>query len=500
MMKRKLIAIVAIALIIVGITALSKKMQRKPHVPTQAEIRALSGVPVSTSIVTLNSIAETLELTGQVAALDSVNLSAKIPGRVTVVTAREGDTVGAGRALIRLDPTEAASMVRAADAAVLAAKARLSQAITTAKSQEKQSRASIAQARAALNIAEANLAVVEKGARMQERVVAQNAVNTAKANLDNAQANYNRYKMLYDQGAVSAQQLDTYKTQYDIAKAQYDSAVQQLSLIQEGARPEDIQAAQGQVSQAREALRMARANASQVDVRWEDVKGARAALSQANAALVAAGEQLGYTIISTSISGVVAERSVEPGQIANPGANLMTVVDLGTVYFEANLSERDFEKVRLGQPVDVTVDALPGRHFDGKIAKILPVASSESRDFIVKIYVPNPGGRLRPGMFARAHVQVGVKSDALLVPKDAIEERHGDTVVFTLQSKKTKEGKIVNEVKMHLVSIGISNTRVAEILPGTDLAPGQEVVTAGNEGLEDGSKVYVTIREYVQRR
>ncbi|MDO8586399.1 MAG: efflux RND transporter periplasmic adaptor subunit [Armatimonadota bacterium] len=491
-MKNKLVGIALVAAVMVGVTTLSIKMSHKPKVETQAEIRAEAGIPVVMSEVRLGPIEDTLQVTGNVKALTAVNLSAKAPGRVAAVMAREGDSVGAGQTLIMLDQTEAQSQVRSAGAGVSAARARLSQAITMAQAQEKQSKATIAQAQAALRVAQAHLDVVRKGARTQERLVAQNAVDTAKANLDNAEANYKRYKTLHDRGAVSAQQLDTYKTQYDIAKAQYDSAKQQLSLIQEGARPEDIEAAEGQFSQAREALRMARANASQVDVRWEDVKGARAAVSQAEAALAAARQQLAYTSITSTVSGVVSSREVEPGQTATPGMTLMAVVDLRSVYFEANVSESDFEKVRIGRSVSVTIDALPGRSFSGIVAKILPVASPASRDFKVQAQIPNRGGDLRPGMFARGNVLLGLRRSALLVPKDAIDQRHGDTVVFTVREVRPKQGAVYYEAKVKPISVGMGNTEVVEALPPTDLVPGEQVVVTGHESLQDGVRVHVS--------
>lgn len=465
---KRIAAIVIIVLIIAGMWALGKKRLRKPPTRTQAQIQAAIGFPVVAGEITVGDIKETIPVTGDIAALTAVNLSAKAGGRVDSVAVREGDAVKAGQTVIRLDPTDAESMVRSAEA-------RLSQTLAIARAQETQSAAAIQQARAGLDIAQSHLAVIKKGARSQERLVAQNAVNTAKANLDNAEANYKRYETLEKQGAVSAQALETYKTQYDIAKAQYDSASQQLSLIKEGARPEDIDAAESQVKQAREALRMARANASQVAVRREDVK-------QAQAALTSALQQYDNTFVRAPMSGVVALRAVEPGQTAIPGITLMTVVDLRTVYFEASLSETVFEKIRAGQPVTATVDAMPGQSFVGRVARILPMASTESRNFTARIHIPNPGGRLRPGMFARGEVEVGVKRDALLAPKDAIDERRGDKFIFTVDD---------GIARMRLVRLGITNTEVAEILQPTDLKAGQRVVVTGHEGLQDGSKVSV---------
>lgn len=491
-MRLKAIIIILIVAILAGLTILGTIRQRKPKVPTQSEIRARMGVPVTVAELTFGPISETLGITGNLEALTSLTLSAKAPGRIASVLVHEGDRVLAGQTLVVMDRTEAESQVRSAQAAVSAADARLSQAITTAQAQEKQSRAMIAQAQAGLKIAESRLDIVRKGARTQERLVARNAVSTAKANLNNANANYNRYKTLHEQGAVSAQTLETFKTQYDIAKAQHDSAVQQLSLIEEGARSEDIQAAEGQVSEAREALRMARANAAQIDVRWEDVKGARAAVSQAQAALAAARQQLQYTGITTTISGVTASRMAEPGQTASPGVPLMTVVDLSTVYFDANVSEKDFRRVRVGQKVDVTVDAFPSQQFSGYVAKILPVASAQSRDFTVQVRIHNTGGRLRPGMFARGGVRLGAARTALLAPTSAVVERHGDKVLFTIRRSATAKGKAEGYIAvLHTVRTGVETTEVVEILPPTELSPGQEVVVSGQRSLRDGTEVYL---------
>jgi RND family efflux transporter MFP subunit len=482
-MKKAIIALVIIVVALAAFTALSAKRSQKKIVPTQAQIRATAGLPVSVGAITKGDVEDITAVTGDIAALTSVSLASKTTSRVIDVAVREGDAVSAGQALIRLDPSDATSQVNAAEAGLLAARARLSQAQTAAASQETQSSAAIAQAKSGLDIAQSHLAVVKQGARTQERLVAQNAVDSAKANLANASSNYKRYKGLAEQGAISAQQLDTYKTQNDVAKAQYDSAVQQLSLIKEGARPEDIEAAESQVKQAREGLRTAKANASQVAIRREDIKNARAGVAQAQAALAKERSAYDDTLLRTTTSGIVSYRAVEPGQTAQFGSTLMTVVNLGTVYFQANVSERVIDKIKVNQPVSVSVDALRGKQFVGRISKIFPVASTASRNFMVRILVPNPGKDLRPGMFARGDIAVGVHNNKLLAPNDAIDERHGDNFVFVLEGKT---------VKMVPVQIGVTGLNATEILEPTSLKPGDRVVMAGRQGLQDKSKVYVT--------
>jgi len=221
---KRLAAIVVIGIIILGLFAASVARQRKHGAPSIVEIQAKQGIPVRTAAIRVGDISDSLEVVGDIKALHSVTLSAKIPGKVAWVSGREGDLVEAGEVVVRLDQEDALAAVEQARAGLESAIARLSQAETAARVQKTQSSASIEQAQAALEAARAQLAMLKKGARRQERLIAQSALSTAKANLDNAQANLRRYRQLHDQGAISPAQLDVAETQYEVAKAQYDSA------------------------------------------------------------------------------------------------------------------------------------------------------------------------------------------------------------------------------------------------------------------------------------
>ncbi|MGC8832481.1 MAG: efflux RND transporter periplasmic adaptor subunit, partial [Armatimonadota bacterium] len=359
------------------------------------------------------------------------------------------------------------------------------------------------QAKAALASAQARLDMLRKGAREQERLSAQNAVAQAKANMDNAAANLRRIQQLFKEGAVAESQLDQAQTQYEVARAAYDTAVQQASLVQEGPRTEEIRAAEAAVDQAKEALRMAQAAAAQTEVRREDVRTARAGVAQARAnllqaqdqvnraedgvrqaraALAIAKENLANMSIVSPISGWVSKRMTEPGQVANPGVPLMEIVDLGTVYFEAKVSETEIGMVRVGQPVSVSVDAYRGETFRGTVARIYPSASTSERSFGVRITIPNPGQRLRPGMFARGKIEVARYRNLLVVPVESLVERGGKSVVFKV---------VGNTAKAVVVNAKGETDSLVKLAEPCDLKEGDKVVVSGQSGLEDGSRVFV---------
>jgi membrane fusion protein (multidrug efflux system) len=166
--------------------------------------------------------------------------------------------------------------------------------------------------------------------------------------------------------------------------------------------------------------------------------------------------------------------------MANPGSSLMEIVALDTVYFEALVSEIDVGRVRAGQPVQVTIDAMPGRKFTGRVLKILPTADPKSRQFTVRIQVLNKGGELRPGMFARGSIEVDRRPNTVIIPKDAVIT-HGDgrAVYLVLGSR----------AKLQPIRTGFETREEVEALSG--VSAGDELVVVGQEKLSDGVKVHV---------
>ncbi len=482
MSRNRIIALSLVIAIIAGLMVLAKNRNVRKVAPTTQEIQADVGIPIQTAPVHFGHIDDAIPVTGDIKALDSVTLSSKISGKVATVYVREGDVVRKGQTVATLDRSDAEAQLRQAQAGLQSALARLSQAQTSANVVSVHSAATIQQAKAGLEAAEATYEKVLKGARSQERMISESQVVTAKAGLDNAQANLKRYKQLFQEGAIAAAQLEVSQTQYDVALAQYNAAKQGLSLVEEGARSEDVRAAATQVTQAKEALKTAKANAAQNELSKEDIKNAKAGVAQAEAQVALAQEQLNNTSIVSSINGIISKRMTEPGQMASPGAPLMEAVDLNSVFFQANVSETLLARVKPSQVVTVIVDAYSDRVFSGKVEKIYPTTTGGARSFDIRVNVPNQNNELKPGMFARGSIITSVNGGAMLIPVDAIEERNGESIVFVLKG---------NTVKKRIVTKGMTNTDFVEVLPPTHLNPGDAVVISGHENLEDGSKVYV---------
>lgn len=482
-MKKKLTTFILIVFVLGGLFVAMAVRMPKPPPPSTREIWAKEGIPVETGTAVIGDMEQTVEVTGDIAAMTKVVLSSKIPGRIARVLVREGDKVAPGTTVAILDQADALANLEQAEAALQAARTRLSQAITNAKVTRIQTKAAIEQAKAAVESAEARLAVAKKPARSQEQLVAENAVASAKANLENAEANYKRHQQLLKEGAISQAAFDVVKTQYAVAQSEYKSAQERLSLIKEGGRREDIIAAQAAVDQAKEQLRTARANDAQNLLREEDVRQASAAVKQAEAALALAKQQLSYTVIKSTISGEVASRQADPGQVVSAGQPIVEVVNLDSVYLKGELSEKNLAVVRKGQPANVRIDAIPGKVFRGVVDEIYPSGSVISRNFPVRIRIDRAQSLIRPGMFARAEIVTGVDRNVLLVPKDAVAERHGTKLVFTVERN--------NVARRHDVIVVRENREYVEITATDGLRQGDVVVTRGHQNLQNGSVVNI---------
>jgi RND family efflux transporter MFP subunit len=159
----------------------------------------------------------------------------------------------------------------------------------------------------------------------------------------------------------------------------------------------------------------------------------------------------------------------------------VTIVNLGSLYFKGDVSEKDLISISKGQRVKVGIDAIPGTQFEGSVAEIYPAGSTTSRNFCVRIAVAQSGNQIKPGMFARGNIITGISRNAILIPKDAIDERKGTQSVFTVSADKT--------VKRHIVNVIRENRFYVEVQAPTDLQVGDIVVTQGRQNLQGGGKV-----------
>ena len=473
-------------------------------------------IPVQVATVQSGTIAQTVPVTGNIQALQDVQLSARAAGRVIAVNYREGQVVRAGQVVVQQDTTDLQATVRAAQANVGQAQAnvssnlaKLAQARTNYTLQVQTAKQAVAQAQGQVANARQNYLKIKGGSRPQQVLQGQNQVLLAKANLDNALTVLTRNKNLFAQGAIAKSDLDTAQTNYDVQVQTYKNAQASLSLTQEGNQSEDIAGAQATLQSQQANLRTAIANVQNVQVRRDDITAAQAAVQQAKAAvqqqtatLAFDQQQVANAYIRSPIDGIVAAREVEPGQVASPGTNLMRIVGLGSVYYEPTISETDFASTAVGNAVTVQVDALPGHAYQGKVSAVYPAASATNRVFTLRVTVSNPNNELRPGMFARGSIITRVARNVPVVPATALipvasqagfeANASSDAPIAAGTQTSAQEVVVVgpnNVAQPRPVKIGIQNQQQAQITSG--LQSGERIVIVGQQGLRKGDKLAI---------
>lgn len=452
--------------------------------PAAGQAAAQQATPVTVTPAAEQTVTRTVPVTGSVAALQSVTLSPKQSARVVSVAGREGAPVRAGQVVVQQDTSDLQNQMETAQANLQAAQAKLTQARTNYNLQVTTSATGVQNARAALKAAQANLALAKQPQRTEQIRQAQIAVQQAQANYDRAVADRKRYDYLVQQGAAAQATLDQYVTTEAVQKANLQNAQESLKIAQTGGRTEQVQASQESVRQAQIALQQAEANVAQNQARQDDVRQAQAAVAQNQAQLDIARQALADASIRSPIDGVIATRATEPGQQAAPGTSVITVVSLKTVYFQAQVPETQLESLQEGQPVDVSVDAYPGRVFRGKVTRVFPTGSTSSRTFNVRVDIANDAGLLKPGMFARGQV-ITQRRKGVVIPKDALVAANSEGTAF--QVFVASNGGTTAQKRA--VKIGVTTPTTAEVLSGVQ--PGDQVITTGQDGLKDGAPVRI---------
>ncbi|MGH9508377.1 MAG: efflux RND transporter periplasmic adaptor subunit [Terriglobales bacterium] len=179
--------------------------------------------------------------------------------------------------------------------------------------------------------------------------------------------------------------------------------------------------------------------------------------------------QIHITIYAPA-SGTVMERKVTEGQYVREGDSLYSLSDLSTVWVKADIYESDLPLVRMGQAAEIQSDALPGTMLTGRVSFIEPMLNPQNRTVAVRIQVPNPGLRLRPGMYVRAMLKPSMGRNVLAVPRTAVIDTGMKTLVYVATGKGVFEGR---EVKL-----GPAGQEFYPVLDG--LKEGERIVTEGN--------------------
>lgn len=205
---------------------------------------------------------------------------------------------------------------------------------------------------------------------------------------------------------------------------------------------------------------------------------AAAGLAMAKAGLREVNVHLSYLDIVAPVSGLVARRLIEPGDMASPGMPLVVIEQTGRIKVVAHVGEKDVSGLQAGTPLTVDVTSLPGAVFTSEIARVVPTANPGSRTYDIEAYLDNPDGRLKSGMFARVGIPVGSR-EAVLVPTAAVARRGQLTGVWTVDAQGL--------AALRWVRLGLERERHYEVLAG--LAGDETVIVAADAPLVEGDKV-----------
>jgi HlyD family secretion protein len=377
-----------------------------------------------------------LSATGYIVAHHTINVNSKVTGRLAWIGVEKGDKVKEGQVLVRLEDQEF--------------------------------RASYEQARGALENARAYFSELQHGSRPEEIQQAQHNLDEARATLVNDKLTLDRTKELASGGVVSRQALDDATAKFDSDQQRVNSLEKAFQLMKIGPRPEEIERAQGTVTQAQGALDYAKS-------------------------------LLDATVIRAPVTGTILDRTAEKGELitaqfasaaaGGPQGSVVSLADLNDLQVELDIAQADFARLGPNQKAKVTTDAYPDKEYDGVIAQISPEANRQKATVQVKVQVLNPDKypniQLRPEMnatvkFLANDTPKNAKDPSgVYVPSTAIRDRDGKKIVWIAYNGKA----IAREIHV------IGQRSDGALVDG--LVGGESVVTTAPTTLKDGDKIKI---------
>ena len=330
---------------------------------------------------------------------DEIRVGSRVGGRVLRILVDEGTSVHAGTTLVELEPFDL--LERKAEAQQLLAQMAATYDKMTAGFRVEE----VAQAKARRTQIEADLDKLRNGPRPQEISAAEADLRLANAELELARTVYQRAETLFGKQAADKNTLDEATTHLKVAQAAVDARTEQLALLQEGSRTEDIARAEAQLDEADQELKL-----RQNGYRTEEVAEAKAKRDAFGAVVRAIEKQLEELRIFAPTESVVESINLQPGDLLSANAPAVALVDRQRLWIRAYVPENHLNLVT-GQAVAVRIDSFPGRIFKGEIvfvarqAEFTPanVQTPEARlkqVFRIKVKLTDGLDVLRPGMAA----------------------------------------------------------------------------------------------------
>ncbi|HET6851324.1 MAG TPA: efflux RND transporter periplasmic adaptor subunit [Pyrinomonadaceae bacterium] len=363
-----------------------------------------------TARVERGNLRNTVTATGALQAVTTVQVGSQASGTISALYADFNSVVKKGQVIAQLDPSTAKAQVDQARANLQNARASLAQAraavvnsragVTDAQAKSMAARSTVQNNQAGVSGAEANVAVL-------------------KAQQDDALSLLKQQESLLKAGVIAQRDYEVAQTAYKTAEARYNQAVAQLNqakLTEQSASSAGIAQSQAAVEQSQ----------AQVQQSQAQVQQAAAQVQQAEAALSLAQVNLSHTTITSPIDGIVVSRDVNVGQTVAASLSAPTLFtianDLTQMQVIANIDQADIGLVEQAKAVKFTVDAFPGKEFEGKIEqmRLNPVNVQNVVTYNVVIDVNNPEQKLKPGMTANLTITIDERNNVLKVPNSAL--------------------------------------------------------------------------------
>ncbi|GAB7386645.1 efflux RND transporter periplasmic adaptor subunit [Bacillaceae bacterium] len=381
------------------------------------------------------------KIKGKVVPAQEVQVVSKIPGKVAAVNVSEGAKVKKGDELVKLEDDDYFLQFKQAESALAAAKAKLADVKTGTRYQEIQ----------------ALEGAVEQALASVEQTKA--AVEQAKSAYDFAQKHYSRMKNLFDHSAVSQAELDQATLDLEKARTSYEQAQAQLKAMY------------GQLASAQAKLDLAKSGPTS-----HTIKALEADVSRLQHSLELAQHTLHNISVKAPIDGIVSKRNIEPGEMAQPGVPLLTLVKMDQVQIEVSVPQKQVNHVKNGATVEVRVDGINDT-FKGTVEFISPVSDPNNSTFPVKVKVDNAEGLLRAGMVAEISF-IRSLDGYVEIPKSAIINKDNKTFVY-----KYENGVV------HLVEVKTKEKNKDWVYVVRGLQRNEQIVVYPSDALKDGSKV-----------
>ncbi|MFQ5864515.1 MAG: efflux RND transporter periplasmic adaptor subunit [bacterium] len=265
---------------------------------------------------------------------------------------------------------------------------------------------------------------------------------------------------------------------------QVDEELKQLALQQAAAKLVEAKAAYEKAEKDYERNKQLFENQDISEYIFENARlqkeSAYAAYLMAQANKKMAERHLKDARILSPVEGYVAARLVELGSTVAPGTPVAKVVDISLVKVKLGVSEKDIVKISKGQPATIFVDSYPSEEFQGHVAAVGPQAELSTRSFPVEILVENSDFRLKAGMLAKVEVATQIRQNVPLLPKSALLERSGQTLIFVIKNGRAQK---------RIPKLGLESGDKIVLLAGAKA--GEEVVILGQENLVHGVQVEV---------